>query len=200
MKQLNFIKSFISKIIKSYTINKYNEFTIAEYFRQQGAQIGNDCFIATKTLGTEPYLVKIGNHVAIATGARFHTHDGATWVFRKELPDLRLFGPIVVKDNCIIGDHAYILPNVTIGPNAIVGAASVVISDVPPDTIVMGNPARPVGSVLKYKEKCLEKWKLQKPQGFHPESLKHYGSIENPEMILKQLRDHLTEVFKDILQ
>lgn len=41
-----------------------------------------------------------------------------------------------------IGAHATILPNVTIGDNAIVGAGSVVTKDVPDNAIVAGNPAR----------------------------------------------------------
>lgn len=47
-----------------------------------------------------------------------------------------------IGKNAWIGAGATILPGVTIGDNAVVGAASVVIRDVAPDTIVAGNPAR----------------------------------------------------------
>ncbi len=50
--------------------------------------------------------------------------------------------PILVKKGASIGSGATILGNVTIGENAIVGAGSVVIKDVPANTIVAGNPAR----------------------------------------------------------
>jgi len=48
----------------------------------------------------------------------------------------------VVKKGATIGSGATILSNVTIGERAIVGAGSVVTRDVPPDVIVIGNPAR----------------------------------------------------------
>ena len=52
--------------------------------------------------------------------------------------------PICIQDNVWIGFDACILPGVTIGEGAIVGARSVVTQDVPPYTVVAGNPARVV--------------------------------------------------------
>ena len=49
--------------------------------------------------------------------------------------------PTLVKKGASIGSGSTILCNVTIGENAIVGAGSVVTKDVPPNTIVAGNPA-----------------------------------------------------------
>lgn len=50
--------------------------------------------------------------------------------------------PVHIGRNAWIGAGATILPGVTVGDNAVVGAASVVTRDVAPDTIVAGNPAR----------------------------------------------------------
>ena len=50
--------------------------------------------------------------------------------------------PVVLKRNCWIGAGASILPGVTVGENAVVGAGSVVTHDVAPGTVVAGNPAR----------------------------------------------------------
>lgn len=50
--------------------------------------------------------------------------------------------PTRVKRGATIGSGSTILGNVTIGENALVGAGSVVTKDVPPDTIVAGNPAK----------------------------------------------------------
>jgi len=56
-------------------------------------------------------------------------------------------GPIVIKEDAWIGTGVIILPNVTIGKGAIVGAGSVVTKDVDPYTIVAGSPAKPIGKV-----------------------------------------------------
>ena len=50
--------------------------------------------------------------------------------------------PVVLKRNCWIGAGATILPGVTVGENAVVGAGSVVTRDVEANTVVVGNPAR----------------------------------------------------------
>jgi len=52
--------------------------------------------------------------------------------------------PITLHDNVWIGFDACILPGVTIGEGAVVGARSVVASDVPAYTVAAGNPARPI--------------------------------------------------------
>lgn len=55
--------------------------------------------------------------------------------------------PILIRRNAWIGGGAIILPGVTIGENAIVGAGSVVTKDVPDNAIVVGNPARFVRNI-----------------------------------------------------
>jgi len=55
--------------------------------------------------------------------------------------------PTVVKKGASIGAGSVILCGVTIGEGAMVGAGSVVTKDVPPNTQVVGNPAKPVGKV-----------------------------------------------------
>lgn len=53
--------------------------------------------------------------------------------------------PITIGRDCWIGGSAVISPGVTIGDRVIVGAGAVVTKDVPDDSIVVGNPARPLG-------------------------------------------------------
>jgi acetyltransferase-like isoleucine patch superfamily enzyme len=54
--------------------------------------------------------------------------------------------PIVIGSNVWIAGHAVIVPGVTIGDDAVIGVGSIVMESVPPRTVVMGNPARPVAS------------------------------------------------------
>lgn len=52
--------------------------------------------------------------------------------------------PITIADNVWLGGGAIVLPGVTIGENTVVGAASVVTHDLPPNVVAVGNPARVV--------------------------------------------------------
>lgn len=194
---LKSLRTLYDRARKSLELRKYTPHTIAEYFRKMGAQIGEGCFIVPTDLGAEPYLIKIGNHVAIAAEVAFATHDGAVWVFRDEVPDLQVFGPIVIEDNCIIGLRAIIFPNVRIGRNSVVAAGSLVINDVPPNSIVMGVPARSFGSMGKYREKCLQRWAEQRPPDVTFEEGETWWHSRRAASNRAKLREHLLRVFQD---
>jgi len=72
--------------------------------------------------------VQIGSHCAIYSVS---TIDG-----RK--------GKVVLRQNCKIGSHSTVLPGVTIGKNSIIGAHSLVNSDIPDDVVAFGVPAKVV--------------------------------------------------------
>jgi acetyltransferase-like isoleucine patch superfamily enzyme len=113
-----------------------------KYLRGQGMKIGDNCLINTLTFSTEPYLIEIGNHVAIANGTEIITHDGAIWSFRHELENADVFGKIKIGDNVFIGNNCTILPNTVIGNNCVVGAGSVVRGKFPDNSVIFGNPAK----------------------------------------------------------
>lgn len=129
--------------------------TPEQYARKQGVKIGKGCWIATRNFGSEPYLITIGNHVQITRNVCFSCHGGG-WIFRDQIPDLDYFGKITVNDNVYIGSGSYILPGVTIESNVIVASCSVVTKSVPANVIVAGNPAKIIGSVDSFKEKCIK--------------------------------------------
>jgi acetyltransferase-like isoleucine patch superfamily enzyme len=110
---------------------------------QKNAVIGKRCKISSHTFICEG--VTIEDEVCIGHGVTFINDKYP----RATTEDGRLKGdedwavePIVVKKGASIGSGSTILGNVTIGEEAIVGAGSVVTRDVPPRTIVAGNPAR----------------------------------------------------------
>lgn len=107
-------------------------------------QIGHNCHLETLEFSTEPYLIEIGDHVAIALGTVFITHDGGVWCFREKLINGDIFGRIKVGNNVFIGTNCTILPNSIIGDNSIVGAGSVVRGKFPDNSVIIGNPAKVV--------------------------------------------------------
>ena len=195
MLSLTWIVTLLQKILRKsaavVTLAGYDHNTIYKYFRKQGAKIGEGCVISTKSLGTEPYLVSLGNHVWISRGVIFHTHDGGVWVLRNKHPNLDVYGPITIEDDCLIGIGTQLLPNIRIGRNSIVGAGSTVISDVPPYSIVMGVPARPISSFPKYEAKCLAQDKVQKPPDVDTTKIPWDQSRDAK----NKKRRHLTELF-----
>lgn len=116
------------------------------YWRKQGMKIGENCHINTMSFSTEPYLIEIGDHVAISAGTDLVTHDGAIWCFREEQENREadIFGKIIIGNNVFIGINVTILPGTAIGNNTIVGAGSVVRGKFPDDVVIIGNPAKVV--------------------------------------------------------
>ena len=130
------------------------------YLRKIGVKVGSNCKIFSLSpgaLGSEPYLVSIGNGVIITQGVRFITHDGSTFLFRAELPSLDVMGPITIGDNVFIGMNSIIMPGVTIGDNCVVGAMSLVSKSVPAGSVVAGNPAKVIMTIDKFKDKLIER-------------------------------------------
>lgn len=113
--------------------------------RAMGVRIGLDCVVLTESFSTEPWLVELGNRVAIAGGVKFLTHDGAAHFLRRERPDAQFLGRIVVGDDCFVGEDCLLLAGTRIGNGSLVGAGSVVRGLVPENSLIVGNPARVVG-------------------------------------------------------
>ena len=132
-------------------IAKAGSNTRIRYWRRQGVKIGDNCFINNVNFSTEPYLIEIGNHVAIAAGTDFITHDGAIWCFREEMKNADVFGKIKVGNNVFIGNNCTILPNTSIGDNSIIGAGSTVRGQFPENSVIVGNPAKVVLSMNMQK-------------------------------------------------
>lgn len=125
-------------------IAKAGSSTRIKYWRRLGMKIGDKCFINNVNFSTEPYLIEIGDHVAIAAGTDFITHDGAIWCFRDEIKNADVFGTIKIGSNVFIGNNCTILPGTTVGDNCIIGAGSVVRGSFPENSVIVGNPSKVV--------------------------------------------------------
>ena len=129
-----------------------------------GAVIGKDCNLNDGVFIEND--VVIGNRVTIKCGVQ--VWDGVTLEddvfvgpnatftndpFPRSKQYLEKFARTLVRRGASIGANATILPGITIGANALVGAGAVVTRDVPPNAIVVGNPARIRGYVDSKQKK-----------------------------------------------
>lgn len=142
------------RLIQKLKLRYGSQETVVKTLRKMGVQVGEGCRIYTFNFGSEPWLIRIGNRVCISNDVTFVNHN-LTWPFQDKYESLTAFGKIEIRDNCQIGVNVTILPNVVIGPNSIVGAGSVVTKDVPPNTVVAGNPAHFICTIEEYEQKCL---------------------------------------------
>jgi len=126
----------------------------------EGAIIGNDCNICAQTLIEGDVVVgdrvtlksgvqlwegtRIDNDVFIGPNVTF-TND--RFPRSKKHPDS--FEGIRIKHNASVGANATLLPGITVGEHAMVGAGAVVTKDVPPYALVAGNPAKIIRFITK---------------------------------------------------
>lgn len=129
----------------------------ANYLRRySGAKIGNNCHLfRTFNIGSEPYLVEIGDNVTITAGVKLITHDGSIKVPMGIglTKNSDIFGKIIIGNNVFIGVNSIVLPNLRIGNNVIVGAGSIVTRDIPDNSVFAGNPAKHICTVQEFFDK-----------------------------------------------
>lgn len=118
----------------------------AAYLRRHGGlhAMGERCSIQTNVVITDPAYTRLGHNVSLS-GCTLFGHDGVVNMLRNAYGgELDRVGRIDIRDNVFIGHQAIVMPGVTIGPDAVVAAGSVVTRDVPPGTVVGGVPAKPI--------------------------------------------------------
>lgn len=107
--------------------------------------VGENFFFQPRVIPSDPELIKFHNNVYVASGVTFINHDLIHNVINNMNENILYYsGCIEVMDNVFIGSNSTILPNVKIGPNAVIAAGSVVTKDVEPNTVVGGNPAKKI--------------------------------------------------------
>ena len=104
-------------------------------------EVGNDVCIHAFTYIFAVGGVKIGNGAMISSNCSITTTTHPTDSTKRFAED-GITKPVIIGKNAWLGMGAVVLPGITIGDDSIVGAGSVVTKDVPPKSIVVGNPAK----------------------------------------------------------
>jgi len=115
-------------VIEDGKLTKYN------YVVQhpENLKLGKNFDIGSFTYINSRFGVEIQNFVQIGSHCSIYSHST---IDSKQ-------GPVKLKENCKIGTHSTIMPNVTVGKNSIVAAYSFVTSDIPDNQIWVGIPAK----------------------------------------------------------
>lgn len=111
-------------------------------------KVGKECWIGPNTILDGSGNLVIGDYCTVSAGVHVYTHDNVKQTLSsKRLPIERM--ATYIGNNVYIGPNAVITKGVTIGNNVIIGSFAFVNKSIPDYAIVIGQPARQVGTVEK---------------------------------------------------
>jgi acetyltransferase-like isoleucine patch superfamily enzyme len=122
--------------------------------RLRGVKIGKDCYIDPNAIieTAYPENITIGNDVRVTARAIIMTHIKAPHYLRESGIMPVVLKPVVLEDHSFIGVNSVIMPGVTVGKASVVASGAVVLTNVPPYTMVAGNPAKVVKTFPRPQE------------------------------------------------
>lgn len=119
-------------------------------------KIGRGTYINSNLTLVDDYKITIGSGVLIGPNVMISSTGHPVHYKLREHGEMYSF-EVVIEDNVWIGGNVSICPGVVIGANSVIGAGSVVIRDVPPNTVAAGNPCKVIREItdrdLKYSIK-----------------------------------------------
>ena len=109
-------------------------------------KVGRNTWIGPFTLLDGSGGLTIGEGCSISSGVQIYSHDTVRWAVTAGATDPER-SPVEIGDFCYVGSQTVVARGVTIGEHAVIGACSFVNRDVPPYTVAVGVPCRPIGVV-----------------------------------------------------
>lgn len=145
-------------LFPTFMVTKGRAFT----WKMMGVNIGKNVYIGSRVYLDVPSLKRltIEDNVLITAETLFLLHkremkNYCQGVLQNSLPMRE--GKIIIKKNASIGMRAIILPGVTIGEGAVIGAGSLVANDIPPYTMAVGSPAKVIKLIPKKENVTISK-------------------------------------------
>lgn len=153
---MKFIKHLLGLVYREYIFSD-SERTI-KYWRKRGILIGKGCVVpnpkSVKMEDSRTCLIKIGDNVRLNFGLTIMAHDYASVVFIRKYGELiNSSGHIIIGNNIYFGRNCTVLKGVSIGDNCIIGYGSVVMKDIPANSVAVGCPAKVICSIEDYFSK-----------------------------------------------
>jgi acetyltransferase-like isoleucine patch superfamily enzyme len=126
-------------------LSPFHRIVLATWSENAQITIGDDCGITGGSI-VAAGRVEIGNSVLIGANVIIADTDfhPLSPIARQEVGKGGEVRPIAIEDNVFIGTNTIVLKGVRIGAGSVIGAGSIVSSDIPPNVIAAGNPARPL--------------------------------------------------------
>lgn len=149
-----------NSVIRSFT-TIYEDVTIGDHFQtghhaiiREKSKIGN--YTSFGSFSELPGNSEIGNYVRIHSKVMLSENnviEDYVWIFpfvvltNVKHPPIGKFQRTTIRQFAQVFSHAIILPGITIGKNAIIGAGAMVVKDVPNERLIIGNPGKDVKSI-----------------------------------------------------
>ena len=125
--------------------------------RRMGCHVGKGCYIGEFVRIDQGHadMITVEDGVSIAAGTRLLCHQRDFTHYHVGSDYMKLgytIKPIVLKKGCLVGMESFVMPGVTIGEGAIVGAGSLVTKDIPAWTVAAGRPAKVIREIEEWKD------------------------------------------------
>ena len=172
----------IKTILLKYSVRHGKNFKVGPnviLYNYRQITIGDNVFIGDKSTFGGNVPISIGNNVMFGPEVMIRGGDHNISAVGEPMVKVKTGGvnlPIIIEDDIWIGTRVIILKGVKIGEGSVVGAGAIVTKDIPPYTINIGSPSRPIKCRFSQNQLSLHLQKVNSKYSLY-EILKIYAKL-----------------------